>query len=73
MRISFKKIAIAFLVILLLSRSGRIIKALTGFGGGQILTLEPLRNSSEEGRFLVALALMALIFVVVLRVFLRRR
>jgi len=73
MRISFKKIAIAFFVIFLLSRSRRILEALSGFDGGQILTLEPLKDSPEEGRFLVTLALMALIFLVILRVFLRRK
>ena len=62
--------------------SGRVVFALSGtrqilqftealdFGG--ILTLAPLRNSPEDGRFLVTVALCVLVFVTVMS-FLRNR
>ena len=73
MRISFRKILIAFLIIFLLSRSRRILEALSGFEGGGILTLEPLRNCSEMGRYVATLALLFLCFIIFWHLFLRRR
>ena len=51
--ISAKKVLWAFIALLLLSRTGRIVQFFEASDLGGILTLEPLRNSPEEGRFLV--------------------
>jgi len=68
-QISLKRIALLTLVVLALSRTGRIIEFLKGFDLGGILTLEPLRRSPEEGRFLVTIALCVLAFVVLSSLF----
>jgi len=72
-RISFKKIAIAFFVIFLMSRSRRIMEFFSDFDGGGILTLEPLRRSPEMGRHFVTLAILFLCFIILWHLFLRRR
>jgi preprotein translocase subunit SecG len=72
-RISFKKIAIAFFVILLMSKSRRILDALSGLDGGGILTLEPLRQSSELQRYIATMAILFLCFIILWHLFLRRR
>ena len=64
-QISVKKILIAFLIIFLLSRSRKIVELFSELDFGGILTLEPLRESPEQGRFFVTIALFALIFVTV--------
>jgi len=63
--ISVKKVFLAFVAILLLSRTGRIVQFIEAMDFGGILTLEPLRNSPEEGRFLVTVALLVLVFVMI--------
>lgn len=73
MRISFRKILIAFLIIFLLSRSRRILDAFSGFDGGGILTLEPLRNCSELQRYIATMAILFLCFIIFWHLFLRRR
>ena len=72
-QISFKKIGIAALVLLLLSHIGRIREFVRARDFGGILTLEPLRNSPEEGRFLVTVALCVLVFVVLWSLFTNRK
>lgn len=62
-QISFKRIGIAALVLLLLSHMGRIREFIREKDFGGILTLEPLRHSPPEGRFLVTVALCVLVFV----------
>jgi hypothetical protein len=71
-RIRFKRIALVAVVILLLARGGRILQFLKGLDLGGVLTLEPLRRTPEDGRFLVTIALLALAFVT-LDSLLRRR
>lgn len=63
--ISAKKVLWAFIALLLLSRTGRIVQFFEAQDLGGILTLEPLRNSPQEGRFLVTVALLALAFVTI--------
>lgn len=64
-QISLKKVLWAFIALLLLSRAGRIVQFIETQELGGILTLEPLRNSPEGGRFLVTVALLALAFVTI--------
>lgn len=63
-QISFKKIAVAVMVVFALSRTRQILQFLEELEFGDILTLAPLRDSPEEGRFLVTLALCVLVFVI---------
>lgn len=72
MQISLKKVLIAFLVVLVLSRTGRILQLLEGLDCGSVLTLEPLRRSPEEGRFIVTVLFYALLFVTVFFLFKRK-
>lgn len=62
-QISFKKIAVAALVVFALSRTRQILRFLDELNLGGILTLELLRNSPEGARFLVTVALCALAIV----------
>ncbi len=64
-KISVQKILIAFLIIFLLSRSRKIVKFFSELDCSGILTLEPLRESPEQGRFFVTVLLFTLIFVTV--------
>ena len=65
-KVSLKKIVIVFIVIFILSRSRAIVEFLTGidFNLNGILTLEPLRQCSEEDRYVVTLLFLAFCFVV---------
>ena len=72
-RISVKKIAIAFLIILLLSRSGKIIAYLSDQGWGEWLTLEPLCNSPPLGRFIITVLLIMLAFVTIVKLLSKRK
>jgi len=72
-QISFKRVALLAVVVLALSRTGRILEFLKGLDLGGILTIEPLRRSPEEGRFLVTIALCALVFVVLYSLFQKRK
>jgi hypothetical protein len=72
MQISFKKVLIGFLVLLVLSRTHRILEWLGSLDLGGVLTLGPLSRVPEDGRFLVTLALCALP-VVLLISFLKRK
>lgn len=62
-QISFKKIAVAALVVFALSRTRQILRFLEDLDLRDILTLEPLRNSPEGARFLATVALGALAVV----------
>ncbi len=62
-RISLKRVALVAAVVLLLSRTGRILEFLKGLDLSGILTLEPLRRTPEDGRCLMTLALGALAIV----------
>lgn len=72
-QISFKRLALLAAVILLLSRTGRILESLKGLDLGGILTLEPLRRTPEDGRCLMTLALGALVIVLLHSWFFRGR
>jgi hypothetical protein len=72
-RLSWKKLLLGFLIVLVLSRSGRIIEFLKELDLGSILTLEPLRRTPEDGRCLMTLALFALGIVLLHSWFLRGR
>jgi len=73
--ISFKKILIVFAIIFLLSRSRKILEFLDNFHFDEdffdILTLEPLRQSPPEARYMVTLALFALIFITLFKLLYR--
>jgi len=71
-QISFKKLTVAAIVVFALSRTRQIVEFFKELDFGGILTLEPLRNSPEGGRFLVTVALLFLVFVTVMS-FLRNR
>jgi hypothetical protein len=62
-QISFKKIAATALVVFALSRTRQILRFFEELNLSGILTLEPLRNSPEGARFLVTVALCALVVV----------
>jgi hypothetical protein len=72
-KISLKKILIAFLAIFLLSRSRRIAELFSELDFDGVLTLQPLRNCSEDMRYLVTLALFALAFVTIWSIFVHTR
>lgn len=72
-KISLRKILILLLVILLLSRTGKILQLFSGLDFNGILTLEPLRDSPQEGRFLVTLGLFALAFITMFVLLNRRK
>lgn len=64
-QISFKKVLIAFLIILLMSRTGKILRLFSNVDTDGLLTLEPLRESSSGDRYVVTLGVLSLIFVTV--------
>jgi hypothetical protein len=66
-RISFKKIAIVLLVIIVLSRLDKVLTAVLSIYQFFYDAFEPLRHSSVEGRFLVALSLLVLLFVTIFK------
>ncbi|MFC1783563.1 hypothetical protein ACFL02_08255 [Planctomycetota bacterium] len=74
--VSLKKILIAFGIIFLLSRSRKIIDFFSEHGGEgffDFLTLEPLHQSSIEAKYIVTLALFALVFITVFRLLYKRK
>jgi hypothetical protein len=73
MRLSLRKILTLLLVLVIVSRTGKILQFLEGLQFDGILTLEPLRRSPEEGRFLVTVLLCALVFVTVFFLINRRK
>jgi hypothetical protein len=72
-QLSWKKLLVGFLVVLLLSRTGRILEFLKELDLSGILTLEPLRRTPEDGRCLMTLALGALGIVLLHSWFFRGR
>jgi hypothetical protein len=72
-RLSFRKIAIAFLILFIMSRSRRIIEILSGIDGSGILTLEPLRQSTELQRYIATMAILLFCFIVLWELFVRRK
>jgi hypothetical protein len=72
-QISFKKIAVAALVVFALSRTRQILRFLDELDLRGILTLEPLRNSPEGARFLATVALGALAVVLFYSLLSRRK
>jgi len=72
-KISFKQILIAFVIIFLLSRAGKIMNYFADMHYDPILTLEPLRNCSPEARYIVTLLFMALCFVIVWKLLLNKK
>jgi hypothetical protein len=71
--INLKKIMAVFIAIFLMSRSRWIIDFFSELETGGILTLEPLRNCSEEARYCVTVLLIALCFVVIWKIYLNRK
>jgi len=65
--ISFKKIALVLLAIIALSRLDRILAALSE--GYEFFrdALAPFHDSPREGRFVVALGILAVVYVTVFR------
>jgi hypothetical protein len=72
-QLSWKKLLVGFLVVLVLSHAGRILVFLQGLDLGGILTLEPLRRTPEDGRCLMTHALGALVIVLLHSWFFRGR
>jgi len=72
-QLSWRKILIGFVVVLVASRTRWIREFLKGLDFGGILTLDPLRRAPEEGRFLVTIALCALAFAFLLFLLSRRK
>lgn len=68
-QISFKKVLIAFAAIFLMSRARYIKEFFSEFEFGGILTLEPLRNSSEGDRYIVTVVLLLTCFIVAWKIF----
>lgn len=64
-QISFRRVLIVFLAILLMSRTGKILKFFSDVDTDGVLTIEPLRESSSEIRYVVTLALCALLFTTI--------
>jgi len=72
-QISFKKIFIVFLIIFLMSRSRRILEFFSEFDGSGILTLQPLKDCPEEGRYIVTLIFFLACFVVIWKFLMSRK
>ncbi len=66
-------VLIAFAIIFLLSRTGKILQFLSGLDAGGILTLGPLRDSPENARFYITLALFVLAFVTIFSLLQKRK
>ena len=72
-RISIKKIGIAFAIVFLLSRSGKIMEYFSESQWGSWLTLEPLRNSPPLGRFIITALLLTLIYVTIVKILMKKK
>ena len=72
-RLSFKKIAIAFLILLLLSRSSKIIAYLSDLEWESWFTMEPLANSPPLQRYIATLAVLALIYVTIVKLLMKKK
>ena len=72
-RLSIKKIAIAFLVLFLLSRSGQIISYLSNLEWGSCFTLEPLCNSPPLARYTATLLVLVLVYVTIVKILIKRK
>ncbi|MCD4831695.1 MAG: hypothetical protein K8R02_07825 [Anaerohalosphaeraceae bacterium] len=68
-QISLKKILLGFLAIFLMSRGRKIVRFLSELEFDGVLTLKPLRDCSEEARYLVTIALLTACFVIVAQIF----
>lgn len=64
-KVDWKSVVIALLVLIVIARARQIAEFFSTFQGGDILTLTPLRDSSVEGRFVVTLGILALIFITI--------
>ena len=63
--IKWRAIVVAILILILIARARQIAKFFAKLNVGEIITLEPLQNSPQEGKFLVTLGLFALAFVTI--------
>ena len=72
-RPNWKMILLFFTVILLMSRTGKIIDFFSRLDLNGILTIEPWRNSSEEERYILTVLVAALFFVIVWRKFILKK
>ena len=72
-RLSFKKIAIAFLILFLLSRSSKIIAFLEDLEWESWFTMEPLANSPPLQRYIATLAVLALIYVTIVKLLMKKK
>lgn len=63
--ISLKKVVVVIAIVVLLSRLDRVLALLSRTYLAIYNSLEPLRNSPTDGKFLVTLGLFALAFVVI--------
>ena len=72
-RISVKKIGIAFLIILVLSRSGKIIAYLSNLEWDTCFTLQPLRDSPPLARYVATLLVLMLVYVTIVKILMKRK
>jgi hypothetical protein len=72
-QISWKKVLLAAAIIFLLSRIRKIIAFLSALNVSDILTLQPLRDSPPQARLFVTLMVLALAYVTVYFLLLRRK
>ena len=72
-RISVKKIAIAFLILFVLSRSGRIIGYLSDLEWDTPFTLQPLRDSPPLARYTATLFVLLLLYVTIVKILMKRK
>jgi len=72
-RISPRKILLAAAIIFLLSRTRKLIEFLSALNASDILTLQPLRDSPPQARYFVTLMVLALAYVTVYFLLLRRK
>ena len=71
-QISFKKIAVVFGMLFVLSRSARILEWLQDYQGGRILTLEPLARCSEMSRYIATMGILFTLAVAIWKLLTRK-
>ena len=68
-RLSIMKISGFFLIIFLLAHSGKILRAIAPLYIWGYDSLSPLRDSPEDMRFVITLGILALVVIVIWKLF----
>jgi len=71
--ISLKKVIVAILIIILLSRLDRIIALIVRIYEAFYDSFEPLRNCPPEGKYIAALVFLALVYITIFKLLQNRR